>query len=264
MKENTLPRHSPKPKASDPRPFIWDRLGQRGGEAAAITVDRIVRVAMELADREGLDTISMRRIASELGSGVMSLYHYVPSKDDLLDLLLDAAIGEVEIPKEPSGDWRGDLRTVAARTRACLKHHVWLAGLLNRRPALGPHRFAQFEFALSAVSGLGLDFQAMRRMVGSLYVYILGFVALELSEGQALRRAVFRDMPAPYVKKLMATGRFPNVARLLSEDRLAPPGDEAFEDGLDLVLEGMTARLKAASPHGDREMRAQPTRARRS
>ena len=172
---------------------------------------------------------------------------YVPaSKADLLDLLLDAAMGGVELPEQPSGDWRADLHTVGVRTRACLKRHPWLTGLLHSRPAFGPNRLAQFEFSLAAVAGLGLDIATMHRMVASVFVYTMGFVMLELSEAEALRRARYGKSKAvpPYIRRLIATGAFPHLERLLRESDGPPTGDATFGDGLELVLEGMAALLK--------------------
>lgn len=238
-RKKTAPR-----KGAGCGPPIWERLG----EPPSTAVERIVRAATKLADREGVEKISMRSLASELGCGAMSLYHYVPSKADLLDLLLDAAMGGVALPQRPSGDWRADLHAVGAQTRACLKRHPWLAGLLHSRPAFGPNRLAQFEFSLAAVAGLGLDLATMHRMVASLFVYTMGFVMLELSEAEALRRAHCGKSKAvpPYMRRLIATGAFPNVERLLRESDGPPTGDAAFEDGLDLVLEGMAALLKTS------------------
>jgi len=231
-------------------PLIWERISELPpGESPSITIARIVRAATKLADREGVEKISMRNLASALGSGVMSLYHYVPSKADLLDLLLDAAMGGVALPKRPSGDWRADLHTVGIETRACLKRHPWLPGLLHSRPAFGPNRLAQFEFSLACVAGLDLDIRTMHKMVASVFVYTMGFVMLELSEAEALRRAHYGKSKAapPYIRRLIATGSFPNLERLFRETDGPPAGDPAFEDGLNLVLEGMAALLKTSA-----------------
>ena len=239
-RKKTAPR-----KGATCGPPIWDRIGAPPSSAVA----RIVRAATKLADRDGVEKISMRSLASQLGSGVMSLYHYVPSKADLLDLLLEAAMGGVALPGRPSGDWRADLNTVGAEMRACLKRHPWLIGLLHSRPAFGPNRLAQFEFSLAAVNGLGLDIETMHRMVSSLYIYTMGFVMLELSEAEALRRARHGKSKAvpPYVRRLISTGRFPNIERLFRESDGPPASDAAFKDGLDLVLDGMAALLKTAA-----------------
>jgi len=242
---SATPRRKTTPrKGATCGPPIWDRIGEPPSTAVA----RIVRAATKLADRDGVEKISMRSLASELGCGAMSLYHYVPSKADLLDLLLDAAIGGTALPERPSGDWRADLHAVGVETRACLKRRPWLIGLLHSRPAFGPHRLAQFEFSLAAVAGLGLDIETMHRMVSSLYVYTMGFVMLELSEAEALRRARHgrcKTLP-PYIRRLTSTGAFPNIERLFRESDGPPASDAAFEDGLELVFEGMAALLKTS------------------
>ncbi len=233
-------------KESGRRELIWERIERRSGaHSPTLTVERIVRLAIDLADREGLQAISMRRLAAELNSGVMSLYYYVPGKGDLLDLLLDTIIGETDLPAQPSGNWRRDLQLMARRTRVCLKRHGWALALFGVRPAIGPNRFALTEFALSVISGFGLGIKTMWRMIGSLYVYIIGFVALELSDGHALRQAGFEKLAAPYMEKLLASGKLPNVARYFAAGRPAPPDDEAFEDGLNLVLDGIAAAIEA-------------------
>src|SRR6185437_2717670 len=93
--------------------------------AAALSRDEIVRTAIKVADAEGPDAISMRRIARELNAGTMSLYWHVTSKEELLDLMIDAAQGE-QLAPEPSGDWRADLRALTRGARAVLHRHPWM------------------------------------------------------------------------------------------------------------------------------------------
>src|SRR5262245_34885457 len=107
--------------------LIWERLLQqpRGGQPS-LNREQIVRAAMTIADAEGVQAVTMRRIATELGSAAMSLYRHVFSKEDLLDLMLDAVFGEIALPAQPSGDWRANLRLFAYESRAVLKHHPWV------------------------------------------------------------------------------------------------------------------------------------------
>ena len=97
-------------------PPAWARP-ERPGRDPSLTRARIIRAALEIADAEGPEGISMRRIAAKLGVGTMSLYYHVASKEDLLDLMLEAIYGEVGLPAEPSGDWRTDLTMLATRMR---------------------------------------------------------------------------------------------------------------------------------------------------
>ncbi len=229
-------------KIPEPRELIWEHLERHAKTGSPkLTVDRIVRLAMAVADREGLEALSMRRIAAELQSGVMSLYYYVPGKGELLDLLLDEAIGEMEIPLNTSRNWRKELRLLALRTRACLKRHTWALVLLHSRPAIGPNRLAQTDYALGILSPLGLDHKTVWRAIGSFYLYILGSVALELSEAHSLRRAGFDRMGQRYLEKLFASGRYTYLARYHAAGSPPLPDDETFEAGLDLVLEGIAA-----------------------
>jgi len=111
---------------------------------------------MELADEEGLDAVSMRRIAAKLGVGATSLYTYVSRKEDLYELLCDEVVGEIPLPNEPSGDWRSDLRQIARDTHAVLRRHKWTV-LLGIQPGLGPktRRYSQAVFA--SLDALALD-----------------------------------------------------------------------------------------------------------
>src|SRR5207245_4779395 len=111
-----------------------DRGTQPPRRDRGLSRDEIVRAAIAVADAEGPEAISMRRIAREVGAGVMSLYWYVSSKEELLDLMLDAIEAEIEVP-EPTGDWRADLGAFARRPRAALRQHRWAAESVgSRRP----------------------------------------------------------------------------------------------------------------------------------
>jgi AcrR family transcriptional regulator len=246
MRKTHVPNGSARKASPEPRELIWERIERRAKTGSAKpVVERMVRLAMAVADREGLEALSMRRVAAEMQSGVMSLYYYVPGKGELLDLLLDEAIGEMQMSAGPSGDWRKDLRVLALRTRACLKRHPWALLVLHSRPAIGPNRLAQTDFALGVLSPLRLDHKMIWRAVGSFYLYILGSVALELSEAHTLRRAGFGRTVQHYLDDLFASGKCPNLARFHAQGTPPLPDDETFEDGLDLVLDGIATLCRA-------------------
>lgn len=228
--------------------LIWERLESRAAGKPALSIAAIVRAAIRVADREGLEAISMRRVAQELGSGTMSLYRHVAGKDDLLDLLLDAAFGEIALPDKPSRNWRMNLRVAARETRIALKRHPWLGALLSRRPPLGPNYLRHFEFLLASLAVLKLDIAAAVRMVGTLYVFVMGYVSFELAEEESYRHGGMsederRKSVAPYMDRVISTGKFPNLARFLVAGA-EMPDERGFEYGLDCVLEGMAARVK--------------------
>src|SRR5688572_1235709 len=106
------------------------------GSQPALNRQQIVRAAIEIADAEGFEAVTMRRIASDLGVGTMSLYWHVPNKENLLELMRDELIGEVEMPDPPTGDWRADLRQIAYQTRANLKRHPWMLAIFASVPSI--------------------------------------------------------------------------------------------------------------------------------
>src|SRR5689334_18132683 len=107
------------------------------GPDPAYSREQITAAAVKIADAEGLEAVSMRRIAREVNAGAMSLYRYIGSKDDLIELMIDTVQGEEPLP-ERSGDWRADITAVADLMRAHLRRHPWLAAVSVGRPTFGP------------------------------------------------------------------------------------------------------------------------------
>jgi AcrR family transcriptional regulator len=235
---------------AEPRPVIWARLDRSTRRPQpALTHDQIVQAAIEIADSEGVQALSMRKVAARLGSGTMSLYRYVPSKDDLLDLMVDAVVGEEELPGRPSGDWRSELAGLARRTRRVARRHPWMLGFVLARPNLGPNALRQIEYAMTAVDGLGLHVDGMLDMVSAVNAFVIGFVQAELAEEEAQRRTglneeQWRDRMAPYMRQLIATGRYPFLERIVVEAEDFPDVDTTFERRLALVLDGLAANLE--------------------
>ena len=227
--------------------LIWARLQQQRDPQLSLSREQIVRAALQIADAEGLQGITMRRVARELGSAAMSLYRHIYSKDDLLDLMLDEAFGEVELPGEPAGDWQAGLRQLAWETRRALKRHPWLAVLLSSRPPVGPNYLRYFEALLGTVARLGLDMKTMAAFVGSVNVFVIGYVSVELGEEESTRQTglTVEDKHAlgvPYLQPVLDSGRFPNLARFVQAGPM-PPDDEGFRFGLDCLLSGLAERV---------------------
>ncbi|MFE9803223.1 TetR/AcrR family transcriptional regulator C-terminal domain-containing protein [Streptomyces goshikiensis] len=209
-------------------------------------VDQYVAAALAVADAEGLAAVSMRRVAGDLGSGTASLYRYITNRDELVDLMVDAAQGEDPLP-ESTGDWRADLGAVAHASRATLLRHPWLAGELTGRPALGPNSLRRSESALRAAVALTPDITLASQALGAVHAYVLGSVASQ----QALRRAEQRTglseeewqrSVGPYISEVLAAGEHPMLARRVLEAEELDP-DVEFEFGLGCVLDGLSARL---------------------
>ena len=102
--------------------------------------ERILESALARADESGIESLTMRKLADELGAGAMSLYHYVPNKEELLDGMVDIVFGEIEVPS-PGGDWKTELRRRAISTREVLNRHRWAVGLMESRATPGPASF---------------------------------------------------------------------------------------------------------------------------
>ena len=223
--------------------------------AAALSRDEIVRTAIKVADAEGPDAISMRRIARELNAGTMSLYWHVASKEELVDLMIDTVQGEQRAP-EPSGNWRADLRALTRNARAALHRHPWMVDFIGGRPPIGPKALQNVERALASLDGLGLDKVTAMTIVMTVTTYALGAALREAQEasGERYLAQQFADvtdeerdaMLADFVTRIRATGRYPHMAALIASgvDPDAPETrDERFEFGLDCLLDGIEARL---------------------
>ena len=132
--------------------MIWMRPENAAtGRPARHSRDEITAAAVAIADREGLDAVSMRRVAARLGTGAASLYRYLESREDLLDLMVDAT-GAEYVFTAPTGDWLGDLLDIGEQARAIMRRHPWLPPLLTTRPVLGPNGLVLLEHGLEALA----------------------------------------------------------------------------------------------------------------
>ncbi|MGW5157972.1 TetR/AcrR family transcriptional regulator [Nonomuraea wenchangensis] len=235
------------------QPETHERSGP--GRRPGYSREQITRAAVRIADAEGVEAATMRRIAGELGTGAMSLYRYVPRRDDLFDLMIDLAMSEIELPDGPSGDWRGDLTLLARQVRATGLRHPWLIALLTSRPTLGPHLLRVHEFALGAFDGTGLDIDDVTGFVGMLDDYVHSAIRRELGWLEEARRTGLdperwkRDYMGPYVRQVVESGAFPLFNRSLLDSRtahLAP--EERFRHGLDRILDAIAALVPSLRP----------------
>ncbi|MBP2476865.1 AcrR family transcriptional regulator [Crossiella equi] len=230
--------------------LVWTRLPVERVSRPALTVQRVVEAAVRLADAEGVDAVSMRRIATETSTGTTSLYRLFNGKEDLLELMVDAVYGESLLPELPSGDWREDLRLVGVESRRLMLRHPWLAAVLGSRPPIGPNALRHMDFALAAARGATDDATQACGLVDAVSSLVMGSVVFEVAELEAQRRTgldegEWRQMVGPYLSQVVASGRYPEVNRrvLEAEDRTH---DQQFELGLGLLLDGIATRLGAS------------------
>jgi AcrR family transcriptional regulator len=212
-----------------------------------LTREAIVRAGLELADAEGIEAVSIRRVAAALGARPMSLYSQIERKDDLIDLMFDEIVAEALIDGEVPSDWKAALRLIAHRTRAALLAHPWVVDAIGRRSVPGPNTLRHIEQSVEAVASLDVEPVHARAALVAVDMYTLGHVTAELGEREARRRkgatpAEWRRLRKAYLDEAVESGAFPNIARFGSA---AVPAlddqDELFETGLEWLLEGIAA-----------------------
>lgn len=226
--------------------LVWSKQ-RRSPPRRAPSAERIVRTAIAIADAEGVSALSMRRVAADLDSGTASLYRYVASRDELLDLMIDEVRGEGGSPTL-SGDWRADLMTVARRMRATLLRHPWMGSELIGRPALGPNSLRQHDTVLGAAGVLTPNITLAAQIVDMVYAHVFGAVAQELAELEAQRRSgltkdQWRASVASYVRDVIDSGNYPQFARRVIEAEDVDPR-QRFEFGLACLLDGVAAGMR--------------------
>ncbi|MEV4394948.1 TetR/AcrR family transcriptional regulator [Nonomuraea sp. NPDC049607] len=223
---------------------VWDRP-EPPTRPAPLDRERIVAAAVALADEGGLEAVSLRKVAARLDVGPMRLYGYLSTKEELFDLMVDEVYAEI-LPEEPPGDWREALRGHADRIRRAALRHEWLADLLGGRPSLGPNALAATEGMLSALDGVA-DLDTVMRAVETVSAYTTGAIRREVAGLRAeratgLSKLDWQRARGPHVSRMLATGRFPSLARLV-HDGTEVDADESFATGLDWVLDAVAAKF---------------------
>ncbi|WP_327286216.1 MULTISPECIES: TetR/AcrR family transcriptional regulator C-terminal domain-containing protein [unclassified Streptomyces] len=218
-----------------------------------LTLDRIVRAAIDIADAEGLSALSMRGVAARLGVAAMSPYRYVPSKEDLVLLMADAAFGEESYPADPADapapeDWRSRIELGGRTLWALYRRHPWLAQLGSlTRPLLVPNLMVHGEWVLTALDGHGLDPATLFDIHVLLYSHVQGLAVhleweahAEATTGQSEDEWMANRAPA--LRKLVESGRFPAFTKTVGsfEDGYDLRLDALFELGLKALLDGLT------------------------
>ncbi|MFJ7591640.1 GntR family transcriptional regulator [Streptomyces sp. NPDC097617] len=213
-----------------------------------LTLERIVRSAIAIADAEGLAALSMRSVAARLGVAAMSTYRYVPSKEDLLLLMADAAFGEESYPADAPAHWRTRIEVGARTLWRLYRKHPWLSRISSlTRPLLLPNLLVHGEWILGALDGHGLDPTTLFDIHVLLYSHVHGMaVHLEMeSDAEAATgqsEDQWMDSRTPVLRELVDSGRFPTFAKVVGsfEDGYDLRLDALFELGLGALLDGLT------------------------
>ncbi|MET9843623.1 TetR/AcrR family transcriptional regulator [Streptomyces ossamyceticus] len=221
---------------------IWARPERTGrGPRPAFSRADIAAVAVRLADEGGLDAVSMRHVAAELGCGTMSLYNYVPRKEDLHELMVDAVGGEHEL-WEPSGDWRADLRRVAHQTRELMRRHPWLPRLMSPVYGFSPNALRFLEHCLACMDPLDAPYGTKLQLLALLNGCVTTYVANELATAERTRALPWSEeqenqVRIAYLGGQIASGAYPRMAAAFTQDAGPIDLEAVFAWMLDRVLD---------------------------
>lgn len=222
---------------------------------ATLTRERILRAATSLADRDGIESLSMRKLGQKLGVEAMSLYNHVRNKVDMLDGMVDIVFGEIELPAD-AADWRTAMRTRAISARQVLLRHPWAIGLMESRATPGPATLHHHDAVLGSLrtAGFSIDMAAHAYSILDGYTYGFTLTELTLPFSNAEGAPGVAEI-AESIAKGFRAGEYPHLAEM-TVDRATKPGydyGDEFEYGLDLILDGIeraqAGRLRLAG-HG--------------
>lgn len=216
-----------------------------------VTRSDVVRTAMAIADAEGSAALSMRRVATELGVATMSLYRHVPSKDDLVERMVDAAFADHPFTAPPPDDWLVAVREGAVRLWEIFRRHPWLPAVMSlTRPQVTPNVLAYGEWVMSAMAAAGLDPHLIFRVHLTLFSYVRGLaVSLEpeaLAEQETgLTYGEFIDTRDAAFAAVISSGAFPTFQAVAMGADFDLDLDEQFEFGLRHLLAGLAGLPQA-------------------
>jgi AcrR family transcriptional regulator len=236
---------------------LWGPKDERDERRPRLGVSKIVETAIGIADGEGLDAVSMQRVAGELGYTAMSLYRYIPGKTQLVDVMTDTAYGLPPDASRLNGDWRREVEQWANELWAVYQRHPWMLQVQTRTAPIGPHGLAWFESLLQALSGTGLAHGEI--------VALAMFISSAVRDVARIARELV-PMGLGYAKVLESIldgARFPTLAGMIAAGSFDEDGDEgvkpALEIGLRRLLDGIEVHARTGLP-GDEKPRGEEFR----
>ncbi len=241
--------------------LLWPdaAAGRRRGPERGLKLDAGVVAANRLADREGLEAVTMRRLAKELHVAAMTLYTYVPGKAELLDLMLDAAYAEMPRRDTTGAPWRDRLLAVAEENRILFDAHPWAATISTLRPPLGPGLMAKYEHELSALAGIGLDDVDCDDALTHLLSFVQASARASADARAARQESAMNDEQwwaanASLLAQILDPLAYPLATRIGTaagvEYGSAHDPDHAYQFGLQLVLDGLAALVDGKAVKG--------------
>lgn len=234
--------------------LLWglDERPSRGPKPS-LTVAAIAAAAIELADEEGLAALSMRRVAAKLGVGTMSLYRYVPSKAELIDVILDRVIGETLAEDRTTvltgGTWREKLKAVAHSTRGLYLRHPWLLQIYQARPMAGPNSLRSYNDQLGVLAGTGLTDLEKINTIGLISGVVVSTTLATIEASRAAERTGTSDdeywaAHAPFLEQIATNGEYSHIAAM-DWTRFEKAMTVSFEYSLERTLDGIEALINA-------------------
>ncbi|WP_405987764.1 TetR/AcrR family transcriptional regulator [Streptomyces sp. NBC_00986] len=220
------------------------------GPKPALSVELIVAAAVKIADAEGLQTVSMQRVASELGFTPMSLYRYLPGKADLIDFMIDTAIGEPPALDEETGGWRPKLERWARELTGVYHRHPWMFELAARPRLMGPNQLNWLEVAVSAFAGTGLtgaeELDAVFTVSGLVQSW-----NYRSSGPEPVEQDTPDDQWGSAVAEIVRehSDRYPALMAAMSSGAFDPAAGDGEEFGLRCVLDGIETLIAGRAAH---------------
>ncbi|MFD2467469.1 TetR/AcrR family transcriptional regulator [Amycolatopsis silviterrae] len=234
---------------------LWRlRASSKLGRTPELDVDQVVRAAVSLAGRDGLEGVTLQKVAQELGFTKMSLYRHIGSKDDLFELMADHATGPAPSLDADLG-WRGKVRQWAAATRERYAEHPWLIDIPMSGPPRGPNAVGWMDALLEALHDTGLDLGTQAGVLTVISGYLRNSITLtrQFEERTGLSQAQVEENYGRALGTLVTPDRFPNAARLFAVSVFEPEAsggtaaEREFSFGLELIMDGVAAAIERGS-----------------
>ena len=221
-------------------------MGQPEPATEPLSRERVLTTAVAFADRHGLEALSMRKLAEELGAGAMSLYHYVPNKERLLDGMVDIVFGEIE-PPSLELDWKSAMRRRALSTREVLGRHRWAVGQMEGRTDHGPANLRLHDAVLGCLRAAGFSIEMTVHAYSVLDAYIYGFALQETDMSSETADDFAAEAKRQMQEYQAVLADYPNLVEVVGGHVAKAGYDYATEFlfGLDLILDGLD-RLRDA------------------
>lgn len=232
-------------KKRDPKAVLALLWGEQGrpsrGPKPSLTYERIVAGAVEIANAEGLDAVSLQRVAAKFEVSPMALYHYIPGKTELIDLMVDAAGGPPPDLSGIPGGWRPQITEWARQCWAFYRQQPWLlAATAARRQLMGPNQLAWLDSALSALARTGLP-AAQQHEVFLLVTGHIRNLAQQLVDYDEQADAEWNQLTTDVLQR--HAHRFPALTTAIADGAFTPRDTDPLDAGLDLILDGVTALI---------------------